>query len=145
MYPFGAASGGRTSQLSDRLGRNLSPGTIMNEHTSTQSSTVKRRKFLQSSGAGLLLLKPETVFGYQANSAVEIGIVGCGGRGNYVGNFFVEYTGSRVVSLADPVTQPLEETARRLNVDSARRYSGLDGYRKLAESKLDAVLVTSPP
>jgi predicted dehydrogenase len=117
----------------------------MNEHTSTQASTVKRRKFLQSSGAGLLLLKPETVFGYQANSAVEIGIVGCGGRGNYVGNFFVEYTGSRVVALADPIAQPLEETAQRWKVDSTRRYSGLDGYRKLAESKLDAVLVTSPP
>ena len=116
----------------------------MNERASTPSA-LKRRRFLQSSGAGLLLLKPETVFGYQANSALEIGIVGCGGRGNYVGNFFVEYTGSHVVALADPVTQPLEETAEHWKVDSARCYSGLDGYRKLAESKLDAVLVMSPP
>jgi hypothetical protein len=71
-----------------------------------QANDVKRRHFLKST-AGVLLLKPETAFSYQANSAVEIGIVGCGGRGNYVGNFFVEYTGAKVVALADPVPQPL--------------------------------------
>ncbi len=108
-------------------------------------SDIKRRKFLQSSAAGLLLLKPKTVFGYEANSAVEIGIVGCGGRGNYVGNFFVEYTGAKIVALADPIEKPLQETASRWKVDSARLYGGMDGYRKLADSKVDAVLVTSPP
>ena len=41
----------------------------------------QRRNFL-GSAAGLLILKPQTAFGSQANSAVEIGLVGCGGRGN---------------------------------------------------------------
>lgn len=113
----------------------------MSERTFNQ----KRRNFLQSSAAGLLLLKPETVFSYQANSAVEIGVVGCGGRGNYVGNFFVEYTGAKVVALADPVDHPLQETAQHWKIDSSRLYGGIDGYQKLAESKLDAVLVMSPP
>jgi myo-inositol 2-dehydrogenase/D-chiro-inositol 1-dehydrogenase len=110
-----------------------------------RATEVKRRQFLKSSSVGLLLLRPETAFSYQANSAVEIGIVGCGGRGNYVGNFFVEYTGAKVVALADPVPQPLQGTAQRWNVESGRLFSGIDGYRKLAESKLDAVLVMSPP
>jgi myo-inositol 2-dehydrogenase/D-chiro-inositol 1-dehydrogenase len=110
-----------------------------------RASEVQRRQFLKSSSVGLLLLRPETAFSYQANSAVEIGIVGCGGRGNYVGNFFVEYTGAKVVALADPVPQPLQGTAQRWNVESGRLFSGIDGYRKLAESKLDAVLVMSPP
>jgi myo-inositol 2-dehydrogenase/D-chiro-inositol 1-dehydrogenase len=104
-----------------------------------------RRQFLQATGAGLLLLKPQTVFGFQANSAVEIGIVGCGGRGNYVGNFFVEYTGAKVVALADPVPQPLQETAQRWKVEPSRLYGDIDGYQKLAQSNLDAVLVMSPP
>ena len=104
-----------------------------------------RRQFLQAAGAGLLLLKPQTVFGFQANSAVEIGIVGCGGRGNYVGNFFVEYTGAKVVALADPVPQPLQETAQRWKVEPSRLYGEIDGYQKLAQSNLDAVLVMSPP
>jgi myo-inositol 2-dehydrogenase/D-chiro-inositol 1-dehydrogenase len=110
-----------------------------------QTPSADRRKFLQSTLTGLLLLKPKTVFGYEANSNVEIGIVGCGGRGNYVGNFFVEYTGAKVVALADPVEQPLRETGQRWKVESDRLYGGVDGYKRLAESKLDAVLVMSPP
>jgi non-ribosomal peptide synthetase component F len=29
---------------------------------------------------GVMILKPQTVFGTQANSAIEIGLLGCGGR-----------------------------------------------------------------
>ena len=50
----------------------------MNENTD-QGSRPIRREFLASAGSGLLLLKPETVFGSQANSAVEMGLIGCGG------------------------------------------------------------------
>ena len=42
----------------------------------------ERRNFLKAAAGSALILKPETVFGSQANSAVEVGIVGCGGRGN---------------------------------------------------------------
>ena len=62
----------------------------------------QRRNFLQAAG-GILLLKPQTVFGSQANSAVEVGIVGCGGRGNWIGKFFPEFAGARVVALADVI------------------------------------------
>ena len=37
-------------------------------------STTARRRFLQTAG-GALLLKPRTVFGSQANSSVEVGLV----------------------------------------------------------------------
>jgi myo-inositol 2-dehydrogenase/D-chiro-inositol 1-dehydrogenase len=104
-----------------------------------------RRSFLQAGAAGVLLLKPQTVFGYQANSAVELGIVGCGGRGNYVGDFFVEFTGARVVALADPVSEPLAAATAKYKVAAGRAYGSLNGYRDLAASPLDAVLITSPP
>jgi hypothetical protein len=44
-----------------------------------------RRHVLAGSAANLLIVKPETVFGSQANSAVSFGIIGTGGRGTYVG------------------------------------------------------------
>ncbi|MGC4053960.1 MAG: hypothetical protein QM757_33150 [Paludibaculum sp.] len=50
----------------------------------------ERRDFLKAAGAGLLILKPETAFGYQANSTVEVGLIGCGGRGNWIAPFFVD-------------------------------------------------------
>jgi len=103
-----------------------------------------RRQFLGSASAGLLLLKPETVFGTQANSALEIGIVGCGGRGNWIMPFFVEF-GARVVALADPFRDRLDTLQQKTKVDSSRLYGGLDGFKGLAASKLDAVVIESPP
>jgi len=95
--------------------------------------------------AGLLVLKPETVFGSQANSAVEIGIVGCGGRGNYIGGFFQEYAGARIVALHDPFQDRLEGIQQKLKLSGPRLYRGLEGYRDLVGSRLDAVVIESPP
>jgi myo-inositol 2-dehydrogenase / D-chiro-inositol 1-dehydrogenase len=103
-----------------------------------------RRKFFQAAG-GLLLLKPQTVFGTPANSALEIGIIGCGGRGNWIGGHFKEYTGARIVALADAFPDRLESTATKFNVEAGRRYVGLKGYHDLVNSKVDAVAIESPP
>src|ERR1022692_548655 len=65
--------------------------------------SMDRRKFVQATAAasGLLLLKPETVFGYQANSAVRLGLLGCGNRGTSVATSFAENTSAQVVALGD--------------------------------------------
>jgi len=103
-----------------------------------------RRRFLQAAG-GVLLLEPQTVFGYQANSRVEIGLVGCGGRGNWIAPFFPEHAGARVVALADVIRKNLDATREKHKVDGNRAYWGPDAYRELAESKLDAVVIETPP
>src|SRR5689334_22541617 len=96
-----------------------------------------RRGFLRtaSTGGGLLLLKPQTVFRTPANSAVEIGIIGCGGRGNWIGGHFKEHTGARIVSLADVFRDRLESTAAKFGVEAARQFQGLDGYKRLLNGK----------
>jgi myo-inositol 2-dehydrogenase/D-chiro-inositol 1-dehydrogenase len=102
-----------------------------------------RRVFM--GGAGLLVLQSQTAFGSQANSALEVGIVGCGGRGAYIGRFFKEFTGARIVALADPFQDRMDALAKEFAVDSGRLYGGMSGYEKLAASKLDAVVIESPP
>ena len=104
----------------------------------------ERRDFLKAAGAGLLILKPETVFGTQANSTVEVGLIGCGGRGNWIGPFFPEYTGAKIVALADVVKTNLKETAAKFQVDGARSYHGPDAAARLAASKVDAVVIETP-
>ena len=106
-------------------------------------SVTGRRAFLASSG--VLLLKPATVFGSAANSAVEIGIVGCGGRGNWIGDLFLKHGEARVVAVADVVRANLDPAAKKFGVDPARAYHGPDAGRELAHSKLDAVAIESPP
>lgn len=107
-------------------------------------STTARRRFLQTTG-GVLLLKPETVFGSQANSTVEIGLVGCGGRGNWIAPLFVEHAGARVVAVADVIQSRLETTRGKLQVGAGRAYWGPEAHRELAQSKLDAVVIETPP
>jgi len=94
---------------------------------------------------GLLLLKPETVFGTQANSALAVGIVGCGGRGNFIGGFFQEFAGARIVALAEPFQDRIDVTTKQLKLSGPRTYKGVDGYKELVASDVDAVVVTSPP
>ncbi len=108
-------------------------------------SPLPRRTFLASSSAGFLILKPETVFGSQANSALEIGLIGCGGRGNMIGAMFKEHTGARLVALHDPFVDRLNFTRDNLKSPDARAYKGYKGYQDLVASKLDAVVIESPP
>jgi len=85
------------------------------------------------------------VFGSQANSAIEFGLVGCGSRGTWIGGMFQELTGARLVALADVFQDRLDMVSQKLKAPSARLYKGLDGYRELASSKLDVVVIESPP
>jgi myo-inositol 2-dehydrogenase/D-chiro-inositol 1-dehydrogenase len=105
-----------------------------------------RRTFLKTSAVtGLVALSSKTALGYQANSRLEIGIVGCGGRGTYVGGFFPEFTGASIVALADPFRDRMDALVAKLKISPPRMYGGLDGIRELCHSSLDAVVLTTPP
>src|SRR3989304_7077579 len=110
---------------------------------------LKRRDFLKA-GAGVsalsfTLLRSEQVFGAQANSKIEIGIVGSGGRGGWITNLFQEHGGYKVVACADYFQERVDEVGEKYGVEPARRYTGLSCYKKLLDGKLDAVAIESPP
>jgi myo-inositol 2-dehydrogenase / D-chiro-inositol 1-dehydrogenase len=108
------------------------------------TSYPERRDFLRAAAGSLLILKPQTVFGSQANSTIEVGIVGCGGRGNWIAPFFPEYANARVVALADVLRSRLDSTREKLQIGASRAYHGPDGHKELANSKLDAVVIETP-
>lgn len=117
-----------------------------------QTSKTKRRTFLKASAAtatGMMGMKPESVFGAPANTAPQIGIIGCGGRGRYVGRFFHEITDARVLALTDPFSDRLQDMKSLFEAHSPfsyiRTYEGLRAYGDLIESGVDAVVLTSPP
>jgi len=107
-------------------------------------SLPSRRHLLQAA-AGLTLVAPGTAFGTQANSAITLGIIGCGGRGNFIGQYFQEYAGARIVALADPFQDRIDATIHKLNLSNPRVYRGLEGYKDLLASDVDAVAIMSPP
>src|SRR5689334_11926251 len=102
---------------------------------------MNRRTVLQSAP---LFLRPDLVFGSQANSTIELGLIGCGGRGNWIAPLFTEFAPTRFVAVADVVRTKLESTRTRLKVDAGRAYYGPDAYRELAHSAVDAVVIETP-
>jgi predicted dehydrogenase len=102
---------------------------------------MNRRTVLQSAP---LFLRPDLVFGSQANSTIELGLIGCGGRGNWIAPLFTEYAPTRFVAVADVVRAKLDSTRDKLKVDASRAYYGPDAYRELAHSTVDAVVIETP-
>jgi predicted dehydrogenase len=110
------------------------------------SESTERRAFLQrSTAAGLLILKPETVFGSAANSTVEVGIIGCGGRGRWIADHFTNTGRAHIVAIADPFQDRLDAMQLKYPVAPGRAYKGLNGYVELVASNVDAVAIESPP
>ncbi len=109
---------------------------------------MARREFLTSAavtGGTVAFVRPSAVRGTQANSAIEMGIIGAGGRGVWLGALAQKETQIKVVALQDPFEDRLIKGRDRLGVDPSRCYGGIEAYKDLLASKLDAVAIESPP
>jgi myo-inositol 2-dehydrogenase / D-chiro-inositol 1-dehydrogenase len=120
---------------------------------------MNRRQFLQTGTAavsGLLLLKPLTVFGYAANSAIRLGLLGCGNRGTSVATSFSNSTPAQVVALADLFADKLDAgrahfdqlnaSLGRAPIDAKLLFRGPHAFEQLAASSdVDLIQISTPP
>jgi myo-inositol 2-dehydrogenase/D-chiro-inositol 1-dehydrogenase len=118
---------------------------------------MDRRDFIGGAAAsGLMLLKSRTAFGYPANSAVRLGLLGCGNRGASVATSFARNTSARIVALADIFPDKLAAGQAHFNevngslgvppVDSHLMFHGYKAYEELAASPdVDAIQISTPP
>jgi myo-inositol 2-dehydrogenase/D-chiro-inositol 1-dehydrogenase len=108
---------------------------------------LPRRAFLASTATATVLtaLKPSLVFGAEANSKVELGLIGCGGRGSWLVPLFEETGLYRFVACADYFQDKVDKLGEKHGIEPSRRYTGLSGYKRLLDSKLDAVVIETPP
>jgi predicted dehydrogenase len=127
---------------------------MMDDHSSHK---IGRREFLgTAAAAGFMIIRPELVRGTAANSAVRLGVLGCGGRGTAVATGFIGDTDTRVVALADLFADQLEAAHKHFDdhqtakgyaaIDSSQLFKGPRAYEQIIASKeVDAVLITTPP
>ncbi|MCE5248820.1 Gfo/Idh/MocA family oxidoreductase [bacterium] len=122
------------------------------------NTPVNRRSFLKGAAAAsatIGILKPQTVFGAAANSAIRLGIIGCGGRGTADATSMTNNTDIRVAAIADLLDDKLQKgkaVFNKLNsdkgyppIDDSHLFVGPKAYLRLLEQKdIDAVLVSSP-
>ena len=120
---------------------------------------MKRREFIQTTAgvaSGLLLLKPGAAFGYQANSAVRMALLGCGNRGTHVATSFSQNTVAQVVALADLFQSQLDIGHVHFNevnaglgrtaIDSKLLFRGPHAFEQLATSPdVDMIQISTPP
>jgi predicted dehydrogenase len=120
---------------------------------------MNRRQFIKTASAatsGVLFVKPATAFGYQANSAVRLGLLGCGNRGTSVATSFSKSTSAHVVALADLFPDQLaagHDHFNQLNaslgrqlIDSKLLFRGPHAFEQLAASPdVDLIQISTPP
>ncbi len=119
---------------------------------------MQRRDFMSGAAAatGILLLNSKTAFGYQANSAVRLGLLGCGNRGTPVATSFAQNTPARIVALADLFPDQLAKGKAHFDkvnadlgvpaIDPKRMFRGYRAFEEIAHSAdVDAVQISTPP
>jgi myo-inositol 2-dehydrogenase/D-chiro-inositol 1-dehydrogenase len=115
-----------------------------------KDALINRRQFIKTAGAGaaaasLTILRPELVRGTQANSRIQLGLIGCGGRGVWIAGLFAAHGGYELFAASDYFSDRVEALGAKCSVPRERLFSGLSGYRRVLESGVEAVAIESPP
>ncbi|HLK17453.1 MAG TPA: Gfo/Idh/MocA family oxidoreductase [Bryobacteraceae bacterium] len=121
-----------------------------------KSEDMGRRGFLTAAtgAAAFTILKPQVVRGMQANSAVRVGLLGCGGRGSTHLETILKNTDAHVTALADMFPDRLEKAKQLVDqLSSAKGQPGVQktfvgphSYLEILESKdIDAIVIATPP
>jgi predicted dehydrogenase len=132
----------------------------MSEKSETRPSNHTRRDFLKGSAgiaagaaAAGLILPASGVFA-AGSDTIQLGLVGCGGRGSGAASQALSTNGSvKLVAVADAFEDNARNSLRNLKnqfndkVDVAgdRIFAGFDAYKKLIDSGVDMVILATPP
>jgi predicted dehydrogenase len=118
------------------------------------SGKIERRDFIKTSvaaaGAGVVAGKasgaPAVGNVQGANDRVRVGLIGCGGQGNWDANDFAKQPNVEIVALADVYEGSINETlaSKALKLDAARTAKYKDFRRLLDDKTIDAVIVATP-
>lgn len=110
---------------------------------------IPRRRFLTQTGLGLAAvstLSRSIAQGTAANSRLRLGLIGCGGRGEWIAGLFAEHGGYEIAAVADYFKERVDKLAETYHLAPGRLFTGLKCAEKMiAQGGLDAVAIISPP
>ncbi len=120
----------------------------MDALSSKARTPMTRRRFMAQSSAAALafsIVRPGAVRGTQANSRIEVGCIGLGGRGRMIAGMIQNHGGYQITAVADYFPHVAKAAGDTHKVSGDRRYSGLAGYNKMINDGVDAVFLETPP
>ncbi len=107
-----------------------------------------RREFIKTAVLGtgaITILSPKVVFGSEANEKIKVGLIGCGGRGRWIARLFEKNAPFKITAVHDVFRKRAMRVAEECNVSESNVFVGLDGYKQLLETDIEAVAIESPP
>jgi len=110
-----------------------------------RASETTRRDLVKAAGAAAAawtIIKPESVRGTPANSAVNVGLLGTGRRGSRVSQYFVQNPNSQMAALADIYDDQIEAAKKVIPAAEAKVYRSA---KALLDAEIDAVYIATPP
>jgi predicted dehydrogenase len=116
-------------------------------HETPAAPRASRREFLTAAAVvgAPLLASPRAAFGSEASSRITVGAIGAGGRGKWIADLFQKHGGYEIRAAADYFQDRVDDLGGKHAVAPQRRHAGLDGYRRVLESDVDAVVIETPP
>jgi Oxidoreductase family, NAD-binding Rossmann fold len=118
---------------------------------------IGRREFMgtAAAAAGFMIMAPQLVRGTVANSALRVGLLGCGNRGRADATYMIETGKARLVALGDLFQDKLDEAKTHFDkfqqakgiaaIEKSLMFRGPKAYQEIANSKdVDVVIITTP-
>jgi len=109
------------------------------------TTTVGRREFLAGTAAAFTIVRPSAVRGSTANSTIELGMLGCGGRGTWIVPLFQKHGKYKFVTCADYYPEHADRVGEMCQIPANKRFSTLSAYKRMYDTKFDAVAIETPP
>ncbi len=116
------------------------------EHSHTDATT--RREFVRKTalaGMAATLVRPGLAQEEVPGRKIRLGVIGCGGRGSWLGGLFSGHGGYELVAAADYFQDRVNAFGGKYGIPAERRFTGLSCHEKLLAVDLDAVAIISPP
>src|SRR5664279_330366 len=121
------------------------------------NSPLDRRGFLKSvSATGLTLAAATSAIAAKtagkmsggrvigANDRINVGVIGCGGRGSYVAEHFAQFAEKNKDACRIAAVSDVYEKRKRVHAELYKVKGYLDYRELLAQPEIDAVIVASP-
>lgn len=89
--------------------------------------------------------RPDRPADGQEKRKIKLGILGCGGRGNWISQMFRSHGGFEIYAVADYFDAAAQAMGEKLGVAKERRFSGLSGYKKMYQCGIEAVDIVDVP
>ena len=107
---------------------------------------VSRRDMLRKAStagvAAFTFVRPESVRGSDANSAISVGLIGAGNRGTYDASIVHADPRARITAVCDLFDDRTEAAIPKIKVEKPAVYRD---FEKLLASDVDAVIIATPP